>query len=192
MIATLRGNVQAVADDELIVDVGGVGLRVAVPLARLESVPRLGQSIFLYTHLAVREDSLELFGFADSDERGLFELLLRVGGVGPKLALATLSHLSVDAIRRAVSADQAELLTKVPGIGRKTAEKIVFELKDRLAESAVGMEPPSELDSELIQVLTNLGYSLVEAQAAMQSLPEDAPDEVEERVRLALRYFAGA
>jgi Holliday junction DNA helicase RuvA len=190
MIATLHGRVQSIADDEMIIEVGGVGIRVAVPLARLESVPRLGHEISLYTHLVVREDALELYGFGDTDGRQLFELLLKVGGVGPKLALATLSHLSPDAIRRAVGSDQAELLTKVPGIGRKTAQKIVFELKDRVGQPGLDAEAPSELDSELIEVLTGLGYSLVEAQAAVQSVPEDAPEAIEERVRQALRYFA--
>jgi Holliday junction DNA helicase RuvA len=190
MIATLHGRVQSIADDEMIIEVGGVGIRVAVPLARLESVPRLSHEISLYTHLVVREDALELYGFGDTDGRQLFELLLKVGGVGPKLALATLSHLSPDAIRRAVGSDQAELLTKVPGIGRKTAQKIVFELKDRVGQPGLDAEAPSELDSELIEVLTGLGYSLVEAQAAVQSVPEDAPEAIEERVRQALRYFA--
>lgn len=190
MIATLFGKVQSVADDELVVELGGFGLRIAVPLARLESVPRIGKEIFLYTHLVVREDALELYGFGDQEERQLFEILLSVGGVGPKLALATLSHLSPDVFRRAVGSDQPELLTKVPGIGRKTAEKIVFELKDRVGQPGLEAEPPSELDSELMDVLTSLGYSVVEAQAAVQSVPQDAPEDIEERVRLALRYFA--
>lgn len=191
MIATIQGKVQSIADDEMIIEVGGVGIRVSVPLARLERVPHIGHDVFLYTHLVVREDALELYGFGESESRQLFEMLLKVGGVGPKLALATLSHLSPDAIRRSVGSDQAELLTKVPGIGRKTAEKIVFELKDRIGQPGMEAAPPSELDSELIEVLTGLGYSLVEAQAAVQSLPEDAAEEIEERVRLALRYFAG-
>ncbi|MGA9533605.1 MAG: Holliday junction branch migration protein RuvA [Anaerolineales bacterium] len=190
MIATIQGKVQSIADDEMVIEVGGIGIRVSVPLARLESVPRIGHEVFLYTHLVVREDALELYGFGEGESRQLFEMLLKVGGVGPKLALATLSHLSVDAIRRSVGSDQAELLTKVPGIGRKTAEKIVLELKDRVGETGMELGAPSEIDSELIEVLTGLGYTLVEAQAAVQSMPDDAAEGLEERVRLALRYFA--
>lgn len=192
MISSLQGSVQSVGDDEIVLEVGGVGLRVAVPLARLESVPRVGSTIFLHTHLVVREDSLELYGFSDVDQRSLFRLLLKVSGVGPRLAMATLSHMAPAAVRRAVGSEQPDLLTTVPGIGRKTAEKIVFELKDEVGELQVEAEPPTEMDSEVLDVLTGLGYSLVEAQAAVQSLPDDAPDDIEERVRLALRYFAHA
>jgi Holliday junction DNA helicase RuvA len=149
----------------------------------------LGDRIFLHTYLVVREDSLELFGFGEAETRRLFELLMGVSGVGPRLALATVSHLPGDAIRRAVGG-QPELLTRVPGVGRKTAEKIAFELKDKLGEPGLPIEPPSELDGEVLGVLTSLGYSLVEGQAAVQSLAEDAPEELEARVRLALRYFA--
>ncbi len=191
MIATLNGKVQSVGDDEMVVEIGGIGLRVSVPLARLPSVPRLGEGIFLHTYLAVREDALELYGFGDPESKKLFELLLSVAGIGPRLGLATLAHMPPEAVRQAVGADQPELLTRVPGIGRKTAEKIVFELKDRLGEPGLEVEPPSELDSEVVDVLSGLGYSLVEAQTAIQSIPEDAPESIEERVRLALRYFAG-
>lgn len=190
MIASLRGTVESVGEDQLVLEIGGVGLQVAVPLARLSAVPRLGEVIFLHTYLVVREDSLELFGFAEADSRRLFELLLSVGGIGPRLALATLAHMSPDAIRRAIAGDQPEAMTKVPGIGAKTAKKIVFELKDRLGEPGLEVTPPSETETEVVTVLTGLGYSLVEAQAAAQSIPDDAPENIEEQVRLALRYFA--
>lgn len=192
MIWSLEGKVQHVGEDELVVDVGGVGLRLAVPLARLESVPHVGSSIFLHTHLVVREDALDLYGFGDADQRRLFQLLLTVGGVGPRLALVTLAHMSPDAVRRSIASDQPELLTRVPGIGRKTAEKIVFELKDEVEALGVEPEAPKGMDAEVLEVLTGLGYNLVEAQAAVQSLPDDAPEDIEERVRLALRYFATA
>lgn len=192
MISSLEGSVQSVGDDQLVVEVGGIGLQLAVPLARLDVVPRVGGKIFLHTYLNVREDALELYGFGDADQRRLFQLLLKVNGVGPRLAMATLAHMAPDAVRRAVASDQPELMTQVPGIGRKTAEKIVFDLKDEFERLDVEPEAATEMDTELLDVLTGLGYSVVEAQAAVQSLPDDTPEDMEERVRLALRYFAQA
>ncbi len=192
MISSLEGNVQSVGDDQLVVEVGGIGLQLAVPLARLDVVPRVGGKIFLHTYLNVREDALELYGFGDADQRRLFQLLLKVNGVGPRLAMATLAHMAPDAVRRAVASDQPELMTKVPGIGRKTAEKIVFDLKDEFERLEVEPEAATEMDTEVLDVLTGLGYSVVEAQAAVQSLPDDTPEDIEERVRVALRYFAQA
>jgi Holliday junction DNA helicase RuvA len=192
MISTVHGRIQSIGTDELVVDVGGVGLQIGVPLARLAEMPKVGHSIQLFTRLIVREDSLSLYGFDTDDTRELFDELIEVSGVGPRLALAILAHLSPDNLRHAIAGDQPEALTKVPGIGRKTAEKIVFHLKDRLT-GADGMAAAiSGLDTEVLSVLTSLGYSLVEAQAAIQSIPKDAPEDIEDRVRLALRYFAGA
>jgi len=192
MIATIRGRVQHVGEDELVVEVAGVGLQVGVPLARLTEIPKIGGTIQLFTRLIVREDSLTLYGFDAPETRELFDQLIEVSGVGPRLALATLAHLSPDMLRQAIGRDQPEALAKVPGIGRKTAEKIVFHLKDRMAAVEGGGAPLTGLDTEVLGVLTNLGYSLVEAQAAVQSIPQDAPEDIEARVRLALRYFAGA
>lgn len=192
MIATVRGRIQHVGEDEMVVEVGGVGLEVNVPLARLTELPKIGGTIQLFTRLIVREDSLSLYGFDAPDTRELFDQLIEVSGVGPRLALATLSHLSPDVLRQAIGRDQPEALAKVPGIGRKTAEKIVFHLKDRMAAEDGDGAPLTGLDTEVLGVLTNLGYSLVEAQAAVQSIPQDAPEDLETRVRHALRYFAGA
>lgn len=190
MIASLSGVIQEIAEDELVVELGGLGFRVAVPLNRLEAPVRIGKSIFLHTSLIVREDSLSLYGFPSSEERELFDLLLQVSGVGPRLALATLTHLSPETFRQAVSADQAGALAQVPGIGRKTAEKIIFHLKDRIGREFVEASPVGEADAEVVAVLTNLGYSVVEAQSAVRSIPDEVEDEVEDRVRAALRYFA--
>jgi Holliday junction DNA helicase RuvA len=192
MIATVRGRIQSVGTNELVVEVGGVGLQVGVPLARLSEPPKIGGTIQLFTRLIVREDSLTLYGFDTPETRELFEQLIEVSGVGPRLALATLSHLSPDVLRQAIARDQPEALAKVPGIGRKTAEKIVFHLKDRMLDAEGGAAAFSGLDTEVLGVLINLGYSLVEAQAAVQSVPQDAPEDLEARVRHALRYFAGA
>jgi Holliday junction DNA helicase RuvA len=152
----------------------------------------VGRTVSLHTHLAVREDALTLYGFASEEQRALFELLLGVNGVGPRLALSVLSSLSPDVLRRAVAHDQPEVFHRVSGVGKKTAEKIVFHLKDRVGkEYGLGViTAVSDQDTEVLAALTALGYSLVEAQAALQSIPKDAPADIEERVRLALRYFA--
>ncbi len=192
MISSLRGLVQHIANDHLVVEVGGVGLKVLVPNTVFEQVEGVGRMIFLHTLLIVREDSLTLYGFASEEQRALFETLLGVNGVGPKLALAVLSYISPDLLRKAVGQEQPELLDRIPGVGKKTAEKIVFHLKDKIG-AGVPMGAGVKLDdsdTEIIGALTALGYSLVEAQAALQSIPKDAPKDMEERVRLALQYFA--
>jgi Holliday junction DNA helicase RuvA len=191
MIATLRGEISQVEDHALIVEVGGVGLRVFVP-APLLGRARAGETVFLFTHLVVREDSLALYGFEAQADRDLFTLLLSVDGVGPKVALSVLSTLSLDAVQRAVFAEENELLSRVPGVGKKTAQKIVLYLHDRLkpSDTLAKVAALSDVDSEVLAALTALGYSVVEAQTALQSLPKDAPQEAEERLRLALGYFS--
>lgn len=190
MIASLRGILQHLGEGELVMEVGGVGLQVAVPLSVIDRAPAIGQPLFLYTELIVREDSLRLVGFSSTEERETFDLLLQVSGIGPRLALATLSHLSLETLRGAVATNQPETLTQVPGIGRKTAEKIIFQLKDRLPVAQLPVPEPAQPDLEVLAVLTGLGYNLTEAQAALQSLPRDGPESIEERIRLALQHFA--
>jgi Holliday junction DNA helicase RuvA len=190
VISTLRGLVQHIRPGEVVIDVGGVGLTVAVPASALPSSVSVGQVVFLYTRLIVREDSLSLYGFESAEQRELFDTLLQVNGVGPRVALAVLSHLSPEALRGAVAGNHPEILSKVPGIGRKTAEKIIFHLHDRIAPLTTATPILMEADRDVLSVLTALGYSMVEAQSAIQSLPADAPDAPEERVRIALRYFA--
>lgn len=190
MIATLRGEITQVEQNALVIQVSGLGLRVHVP-APLRERLRVGESAALYTHLVVREDAWTLYGFETVSERDLFLLLLGVDGVGPKVALAVLSTMSIDAVQRAVFAEQPELLGRVPGIGKKTAQKIVLHLHDRLKpdETLAPMAAMSDADGEVLAALTALGYSVVEAQAALQSIPRDAPDDIEARLRLALQYF---
>lgn len=190
MIASIHGRLQHLGDGELVLEINGLGLRIAVSKSVIDANPEVGQALFLHTKLIVKEDSLSLFGFPSTEERELFETLLGVSGIGPKLALAILSHLSPDVLRSAVVNNQPEVLAKVPGLGKKTAEKVVFNLKDSF-EAPIGPDyTPTETDTEVLSVLTTLGYSMVEAQAAIQSIPVDSVDEVEEQVRLALKYFA--
>jgi Holliday junction DNA helicase RuvA len=192
MIASLIGKVQEVLNDSLVILIGGgVGLQVYVPNPTRDR-HRAGDSISLSTFLVVRQDLLALYGFETREERDYFILLLGVDGIGPKLALGVLSVLSPDAIRRAVFHEQADVFSRVPGVGRKTAQKILLQLQDKI-QAAPGLEPfglVSELDTQVIDALTALGYSVVEAQAAVQSIPRTAPEEIEDRLRLALQYFA--
>jgi len=191
MIASIRGRVLDVEKESAVVEVGGVGLQIYLPAPQLDGL-RPGDNLFLYTFLVVREDSLTLFGFETREAREFFGLLLGVNGVGPRLALSVLSVLSTDAVRRAVFHEQPEVFNRVPGVGKKTAQKILLHLQDRVPGMA-GLEPVAamtDVDGEVVDALTALGYSVVEAQAAVQSIPRDAPDDIEERLRIALQYFA--
>jgi holliday junction DNA helicase RuvA len=190
MIASVQGKLASEASDHVVVVVGGIGLKVYVPHSTLERLE--GDEVFLHTYLVVREDALALYGFSTIGERDLFVTLISVSGIGPRLGLAILSHLSVDNLRNAVASERAEILQRVPGIGKKTAQKIVLELKDKL----MGMDSmpidivQDDVNSDVMDTLVALGYSIVEAQTAIQSLPKDAPRNVEDRVRLALQFFA--
>ena len=192
MISTLRGEVTQIEDSSLVIEVGGVGLRVFAP-APLRGRLKAGEAAFLYTHLVVREGALTLYGFESQADRELFLLLLGVDGVGPKVALSVLSTMSLDAVQRAVFSDEADLFSRVPGVGKKTAQKMVLHLKDKLkpTDALAGVAAMADYDSEVLAALTALGYSVIEAQSAIQSIPKDAPTDVEERLRLALGYFTG-
>ncbi|MBC8248574.1 MAG: Holliday junction branch migration protein RuvA [Anaerolineales bacterium] len=191
MIANLKGRSEAIGKDYLIVGVGGIGFKVYVPTSFLETSGGIGRQVELFTHLRVRENELVLYGCGSEDELALFEMLLTVSGVGPKVALAMLSTMSPDSLRLAIARGDAVALARVPGIGPKMAKKIVFHLKDRVEVEFGPAAVPflTEADAEVIAALTSLGYSVVEAQAALQSLPAEEM-EIEERVRLALAYFA--
>ena len=192
MIATLRGEITQVEDNAIIIETGGVGLRVFVPKP-LRDRTKAGEAIFLFTHLVIREDDWKLFGFESQSDRELFTTLLGVDGVGPRTALAVLSTLNLDTVQRAVFNDEPDLLSRVPGVGKKTAQKMLLYLHDRL-KPVSGLEKiasMSDTDSSVLAALTALGYSVVEAQTAIQSIPKDAPDDVGERLRLALQQFAG-
>jgi holliday junction DNA helicase RuvA len=191
MIALLRGNIVMIQADSIVVDVGGVGLQVFVPTP-LKDRLELGEIAYLYTRLVVREDSLTLFGFETKEGKDYFDLLMGVNGIGPRLALAVLSTLNPDTIRRAIFNEQADVFCRVPGIGKKTAQKVLLYLQDRIpaGDGLTPMLSISDVDSEILAALTGLGYSVVEAQAALQYIPRDAPQDVETRLRLALQYFS--
>lgn len=192
MIATLRGEIVQIEDHAFVVEVGGVGLRVFVP-APLRGRMKVGEAVMLYTHLVVREDALTLYGFESQAERDLFNMLLGVDGVGPKVSLAVLSTLTLDTVQHAVYAEESDILGRVPGVGKKTAQKIILYLHDRLkpTDALARVAALSDKDSEVLAALTALGYSVVEAQTAIQSLPKEASEDVEERLRMALQFFTG-
>ena len=191
MIAHLRGSIEFVGKDYLIVNVGSIGLRVYVPAATRDGAS-IGKIVDLFTHLHIRENEWTLYGLLSQEELELFELLLGVSGVGARTALAVLGAASPEQLRSAIAHEQAEVLTRVPGIGPKTAKSIIFHLKDKVGIVTAGAQIAylSDADTEVIAALTGLGYSIVEAQTALASLPRDASQDVEERIRLALNYFA--
>ena len=202
MIANLSGRLSAVEKNAIVIEVGGIGFRVYVPETFAAqcgpggSIP-LASKLVLYTHLHVREDELTLYGCASEDDVLLFKQLLSVSGVGPKVGLAMLSRLSADEIRVAIASEKADVLSSVPGIGARTAKKIILDLKDKVKVSdelatflgqAHDAASFMQEDEEVIGALTTLGYSVVEAQAALQNVPADVRG-IEERLRAALAYL---
>ena len=187
MIASLRGTVLERGAGRVVLDVGGVGylLQTTSSAARM-SVP--GEEVTLVTHLNVREDALTLYGFAESAERSMFELLLGVSGVGPKAALAIMSGYAPDQVRRAIATSDHALFTSVSGVGKRTAERVVIDLKDKIGALPAAEEPmpaaPAGGHTAARDALVGLGMSVNEAEAALRDVDEELP--VEERIRLAL------
>jgi Holliday junction DNA helicase RuvA len=191
MIARVSGTISEIAEDHVVVQSNGLGFLVYAPTSVLEQLDGPGKPVELFTHLHVRENALSLYGFLTEEELAIFRLLLGVSGVGPKVALAVLGTLSPQALRQAVVQEEAPILARVPGIGKKTAQAIIFQLRDKVSAPSELRAPLfSDSDAEVIAALRGLGFSLVEAQAALQSLPREEELPVEERVRRALAYFA--
>jgi Holliday junction DNA helicase RuvA len=190
MIASITGTVQKIESNSLVLHVGGVGLRVYVPRTVLEDVGGVGRRLTLYTHLQVREDDLSLFGFETEDDLALFEVLLGVNGVGPKVALSILGTLSPELLKSAIMREEAAVLQRVPGIGKKTAERIMFHLRYKLdlAGPAAALPLVSDVDADVIDILTGLGFSIIEAQSALQHVPREVAA-IDERVQAALQYL---
>lgn len=196
MFDFIRGIVRAVGTDDCVLEVGGIGFRIAVPQQTLGSLGRLGEESLLYTYFSVKEDGFSLFGFATEEERSLFTMLLAVSGVGPKVALAVLSTLNPAQFALAVATGDHRAISKSKGVGPKLAQRIVLELKDKVRkdlqvteEPGLPMEVPgSDVEQEAISALLVLGYSAREASRAVQKVMTDdmLPEEV---VRQALRYF---
>jgi holliday junction DNA helicase RuvA len=198
MIASLRGTLIHIGVDHLVVETGGVGWLVYAPRTVLGAAGAVGDQIFLFTQMIVREDAMTLYGFANAAQRAMFESLIAVSGVGPKVAMSLLSSGTPDEIRMAVAQGDTTRLSRVPGIGKKTAERLVLELKGKLDLKGIpvagsGLAPAaSAINNDLADLLISLGYSSAEAAAAINSMPADAPDDLELRLRLALRHFGSA
>lgn len=191
MIASIQGKIIHKGSDYLVINLGGIGLQIHTPRETYE-LSNTGDIKFLHTQLIVREDSLTLFGFENEIEKDYFILLLGVNGVGPRMALAIISTLSIDAINRAVATEMYDIFARVPGVGKKTAQKIAIHLQGKIKSDIemLGLKAPHlDVDLEVMDALISLGYSVVEAQAAIQFIPKDTSDVVEERLRVALQYF---
>ena len=193
MIRGLRGTLEEVGPDWAVIGVGGVSLRAFVPTSVLADLGPVGAQVQLHTHLAVREDGIALYGFSSPQALRLFELLLGISGVGPRLALAVLSSLAPEALAMAITAGDAEALGRAPGVGKRTAARIILELKGKLEEEwGMPTTVSEEAGDDVLAALLSLGYSPSEARRATVSLPRDSSLSVEERVRLALQSLARA
>src|SRR3954467_15753217 len=186
MIGRLTGTLAAKTPPQVLVDVGGVGYEVDVPMSSFYNLPAVGERVTLLTHFVVREDAQVLFGFLSAEERATFRQLVKISGVGPRTALSILSGLSVGELAQAISLQETGRLVKVPGIGKKTAERLLLELKGKLgADLAQPTHAVGNAHGDILQALVALGYSDREAALALKSLPVDVG--VSEGIKLALK-----
>ncbi len=191
MIASLHGTLESLGSNWAVINVNGIGLQVYMPTSTLSTLGTIGREAHLHTHLILREDSVALYGFASTEELELFQILLGVSGIGPKLALAMLSAMSVEQVSMAIATGSVDLLKTIPGIGKKMAERLILELKDKIGAGLIAT-PAGQLaqgNAEVIAALTFLGYSVSEASRAVATLPSSSDLSLEERVKLALQYF---
>jgi holliday junction DNA helicase RuvA len=199
MISSLTGTLRLKSPTEVVIDVHGVGYAVSIPLLTFEKLPAVGAVTTLQTYLHVREDTLHLFGFATVEERETFRLLLSVSGIGPKMAQGVLSGMSVADVHACIAQGNIQALTAIPGIGRKTAERLVFELKEKIVRSgltdpdAAASATSAEVRSEAMLALTSLGYPRQGAEKAIRSVLNEAGNaalSLEELLRRALRHLS--
>ena len=189
MIASISGKVVQLTKETVVIDINGIGIEVFVPKPLLGET-EAGNLLYLYTYMLVREDNISLYGFSSLEEKQLFLQFLAVGGIGPKLSLAILSSLSIDNIRSAILSEKPDYFSRVPGIGKKTAQKIIIQMQGKLPDSdRLSIRSITDADDAVVDALISLGYSVVEAQTALQSLPKETPDDVESKLRVALQYF---
>jgi len=191
MIAGLKGTIEAVGSNWVILDVGGISFQVFLPTSTLSAIGVIGKEVKLNTFLQVREDGMALYGFGSARELALFQSLISVSGIGPKLGLALLSSMDAEQLAAAIARGDEDLLTSVPGIGKKTASRIVLELKDKIGKEWMITRELEAVqgNGDVLAALTSLGYSVAEATRAVASLPASGELDLEEKVKLALKYF---
>ena len=199
MVSYVRGELVAIEEEKIIIDVNGVGFGIFMPAQSMNYLPMIGEEVRLHTYMNVREDAIQLFGFLTKDDLKVFKLVIGVSGIGPKGGLSILSQLSPDDLRFAVMANDAKAIAKAPGIGKKTAEKLIIELKDKLsiedvlnkvseADSAtVTANASNEIQAEAVQALVALGYGNTESMKAVKKVKIDENTTVEEVLKLALK-----
>jgi len=190
MIGRLTGVLAEKSPPQLLIDVGGVGYEVDVPMSSFYNLPALGERVTLLTHFVVREDAQLLFGFLTHAERATFRMLVKISGIGPRMALSILSGLSVNELAQTVARQEGGRLVKVPGIGKKTAERLLLELKGKLGD-AIGGGPvmvANDAQADILQALVALGYSDRDAAAALKTMPADVG--VSDGIKLALKALA--
>ncbi len=191
MIGSLEGKVESVGGEGAVINVGGVGFKVFMPTSDIAAMGKPGQQVKVYTHLHVREDNISLYGFNSAEGLWLFETLIGVTGLGPKLSLALLSAMSPEQITTAIATGSAEMLDMVPGIGKKVANRIILELKEKIGAGWV-ITPATQAaqeNADVLAALTALGYSAGEAIKATAALPDKPKLKLEEKVKLALQYL---
>ena len=191
MIASIHGTLESLGSNWAVINVNGVGLQVYMPTSTLSTLGAIGKEVHLHTHLVLREDNATLYGFASTEELETFQTLLGVSGLGPRLALVLLSAMSVEQVIMAIATGNVALLTVVPGIGKKMAERLILELKDKIGAVLIAT-PAAQLaqeNTDVLAALTSLGYSVGEASRAIATLSSSPDLSLEERVKLALRYF---
>lgn len=192
MISTLKGTVTDKGENFLVVETGGLGFKIHLTAPLVARWGAMGRQVQLFTHLHLRENEVSLYGFETKSELTFFQALLGVSGIGPKVALGALSGANVDALRSAIAAGDSDYLTQLPGIGKKTAQRIILDLRGKLeAEELIPAPVLSSVDEDVLAALLSMGYSESETRAALASLPQEEMP-VEERLLLALRYFGSA
>jgi holliday junction DNA helicase RuvA len=191
MISGVKGVIESIGSNWVIIDVNGISFQVFVPTSTLSSLTTVGQIARLHTHLHVREDNLALFGFGSARDLAIFETLITVKGIGPKLGLAMLSAMDAEQLSTAIASGDANMLTAVPGIGKKTADRIILELKEKIGGSWIMNRDMETVqgNGDVVSALTSLGYSVVEASRAVASLPSSPQISLEEKIKLTLKYL---
>ncbi|MCX6054547.1 MAG: Holliday junction branch migration protein RuvA [Chloroflexi bacterium] len=190
MIASIEGNVSQILDDSVIITTSGIGFRVFVSPEICHKIEP-HKALALHTYLVVREEALILYGFETIEERDMFILLISVSGVGPRTALSILSTLSLEIISNAVMKEQPDIFNRVTGVGKKTAQGIILHLQGKVNKNYLNTSIPlKDIDADVMAALTSLGYSIVEAQSAIQMIPNKTPEDLETRIRIALQYFS--